>query len=136
MQQHISPLAVPQLLTPYLLSRWCCGYHGFFEMGTAAPCHALCPECGDPADFVEDCRGWTVKALPFISKPRRYIDPENSKWQINNSKGLTGRVRADGKSERLGGRRSTGRPKREAKQAPRKMSAEEIAEIRSGWRSR
>jgi hypothetical protein len=99
-------------LRPYALRRWCCPRHGYFETRTTLSARpaANCPVCSTVAEFIEECSGVTSKALPYVSQPRLDLDPELAKFQITNTKGVTGRARLNPKSIRSG--KSTGRPRK------------------------
>ncbi|MGP8269126.1 MAG: hypothetical protein ACLQLH_03585 [Terracidiphilus sp.] len=106
------PTLSPSALTlkSYHLMRWCCFKHGYFETRTEERITPKCPECEGAAWLVEECRGMTSEPLPAVSRPRKFIDPEIAKWQVTNSKGITGRARLNPKSIRSG--KSTGRPRK------------------------
>lgn len=59
------------LLKRYVMIRWRCLNHDFFETGTLVHQQAAnCPTCGQPAELIEHCEGMTTRELPFTTKPR------------------------------------------------------------------
>jgi hypothetical protein len=58
--ERISSLAPPLPLSSYYLMRWCCCAHGYFESGTEVLARVACPECGEDAGLVDQCRGLTI----------------------------------------------------------------------------
>lgn len=109
------PINPPPLLKHYLLIRWCCSRHGYFETGTLVFQHAAAcpvPECGQPAGYVEHCEGQTARALPFVTRPRLEVTQEAG-WQVTNNTGVTTRAKSDDASRRRAGKKATGRPRRD-----------------------
>jgi hypothetical protein len=107
--ERISPIAPLLPLSSYYLARWCCCSHGYFESGTEDSARVACPECGEDAGLVDQCRGLTHRELPFISRPRLDAAPDNAKWQITDARGVTGRARANPQSYRRGKGNNLGR---------------------------
>lgn len=66
------PMALPAttpLLKHYIMIRWRCLDHGWFETGDLIFRHSAdCPSCGMPAERVEHCEGMTATALPFVTR--------------------------------------------------------------------
>jgi hypothetical protein len=59
------------LLKHYVMIRWRCLEHGWFETGTLIfQQRADCPLCSTPAGYVEHCDGMTTRSLPFTTKVR------------------------------------------------------------------
>lgn len=65
------PPVAANFLKHYLMIRWRCEAHGWFETGTLIFQHSAdCPICGTPALYVEHCEGMTTRQLPFFTKLR------------------------------------------------------------------
>lgn len=109
------PIKLPPRLKHYVLTRWCCPIHGYFETATEIAQDApLCPEtrCGELGSYVDECFGWTARALPFVTRPRLKSELEAG-WQVTNHTGITTRPKSDNASRRRAGKKATGRPRRD-----------------------
>jgi hypothetical protein len=100
-------------LTHYYLSRWCCSLHGYFESRTFDSQDQIkCPECGRICYCISSCEGYTVLAMPFVSKPRMIAAQEDSNFQVSKTKGITTRYATMATSRRRAGLKATGRKKK------------------------
>lgn len=112
------PIRPSPLLKNYVLMRWCCGVHGYYETGTLIHLRvSSCPECGQPTELVEFCEGQTARALPFVTRPRMSQEPDAGGWQVTNHTGVTSRPKSDDASRRRAGKKATGRPRRDREPA-------------------
>jgi hypothetical protein len=86
---------------------------GWFETGTLKFQEtAQCPECGGRAFYAEHIQGQTTRHLPFASRPRLTSESNGSVWQVTTDTGIVTRPKDAKQSQRRGGSRSTGRPRR------------------------
>jgi len=100
-------------LKHYLLARYCCVRHGWFEVGDLIVRHsALCPECRQPSPFDTHCDGMTTRRLPFVTRPHLLDTDNDHNWQVTSAAGIMSRPKSAKASMRRGGSRATGRPKK------------------------
>jgi hypothetical protein len=96
-------------LQPYVLVRWCCPQHGWFETRTKFQQRAAtCPKCGDEAGYVSHCTGVTRAELIGIVTPPRLYDSKSDAggYQITDDTGITTKPKSDRDSTLRGGKRS------------------------------